>query len=139
MSCYRNTTLSRRHRKQIQYGRGVGSILRTMYNHVFPVIKSVGTRVLSSPITKSVLKIAKQSAADAGIRIVKETLQGKKLSKSLGSNLNIAKEEITDAIKTNLGIKKGRKRPLVAKRQDTKRTRTNRFIDIYNDEKVKID
>jgi len=138
MSCYRNTTCShlRQRAQTSQCGRGVGGVLRSLYTHMLPVIKSTGAKILSAPITKSVLQTAKKSAVDAGIRIAKDTLEGKKLSKSLGSNLNIAKEEISDAIKTSLNIRKGRKRPAVAKRRMGKKPR---MIDLFNDEKVKID
>jgi hypothetical protein len=100
MSCYRNCHFQRS--AQAQRGRGIGNVLRSLYNKATPFLTAVGSKVLDSQITKEALTTVKDIAANASLNVLKETLEGKDLSKSVGNNINIAKRKLSKAFMKQL-------------------------------------
>lgn len=80
-----------------QRGRGLGSFFRAIIRTVLPIISSVGSKVVKSPITKNLIKTAKRSAIDAGLNVASDVLEGKNLGESLKSNLVTAVSRVADS------------------------------------------
>jgi hypothetical protein len=100
----------------IQRGRGFGSALSSVYRGVVPKMRAAGQKVLDSPLTKDVLKTAKNAALEGGLNIATDLLKGKKLRKSVGENVTTAKKLVTDLLVTALS--RGRKRKRVEEKSE---------------------
>lgn len=158
MACYRNKTS--RQTCQLQYGRGSGGILRSLYNGTAPTvktIKTIGSAILSSPVTQTVLNSTsdaiKEVALDAGLNIVKDALAGEKVSESVASNMNAAKHQIGHAILDNIckqckqhgrGKKRKRRRSASCEknsgsRSDDSKRKEIDYETLFDDEEVEID
>lgn len=85
-------------RGSLQRGRGIGSTLRSIFHGVFPAMKSMGRKLWESPVTKGILNSAKNSAIEAGINVVSDTLKGKNVGESLKGNVSTAKKAVTDSL-----------------------------------------
>lgn len=124
----------------IQRGRGIGSTLRAMFKGVVPVMQVMGQKLMASPITKRILKTAKQSAIEAGVNVATDTLGGKNVGKSLAENVTTASKAVTDSLvsalkkvkaNSNSEIKKPptkRKRGVAARKSKKKR-----YSDIFEE------
>jgi outer membrane biosynthesis protein TonB len=84
----------------IQRGRGIGSIFRSIGQFVLPAVSTLGKNLLSSPITKSVLKTVKNSAIDAGLNLAADTLAGKNIPQSLITSLGKVASDVIYPKKT---------------------------------------
>jgi len=91
----------------IQRGRGIGSTLSAMFKGVLPAMQVMGKKILASPITQEVLQTAKRSAAEAGLNVVTDALQGKKVKESISKNVSTAKKAVTDSLVSGLKTLKG--------------------------------
>ena len=134
MACYRNSHFQKS--SQSQRGRGAGNVLRSLYNKVTPAVKYVGSKVLASPISKAALSAVKDIAVNASLNVLKETLQGNELSKSVGNNVSVAKRKLNEALLKQLykQLRRGKK-PLTEKRVAKRRK-----IDfLFDDDSVPID
>lgn len=137
MACYRNSNFHRS--AQTQRGRGVGNVLRSLYSNVTPVLKSVGSKILTSPMTKAAANVVKDIAVNAGLNVFKETLRGDNLSKSLDNNLSAAKRKLSKALVKQLYKQVGRgkkKRSSSGEKIAAKRQKLNFLFD---DDSVQID
>lgn len=101
------------HRGQyIQRGRGIGSTLSSFFRGVLPAMKVMGRKILSSPITKQVLDVAKNSAVEAGFDVTKDVLEGKKIKDSLVNRVTTAKKAVTTSLLSALDKAKSQKAEL---------------------------
>jgi hypothetical protein len=82
----------------IQRGRGLGSLLGSLFKAVIPVASRVGRSIIRSPITKSVLRTAKDAAIEGGLSLAVDALRGNKVAESAQQNVEQAKNKIADAI-----------------------------------------
>ena len=83
-----------------QRGRGLGSIFSSLIRAVIPAASKVGKAMLKSPITKELLKTAKDTAIQGGVSLAADALRGEDMSESLQQNLNMAKERMADSMET---------------------------------------
>lgn len=112
-----------------QSGKGLGNFLGTAYKTVAPHIKTVGEKVISSPVVQDVLTTAKKSAVDAGLQLAADALKGR--NKNLGAKLGRAKQQIADTIENSMSTSKTRKRKAASKRRGGKKTK---FTDIFDED-----
>lgn len=139
MACYRNNSSFKRN-PQSQRGRGVGNILRSLYNKVTPTIKSFGSKVLASPVTKTALTTVKDIAANTGLTILKDTLRGEDLATSTRSNVSVAKRKLSKALLDQLYRQTGRGRKKRRLTDSDKRGGKRRKIEfLFDDDSVVID
>jgi len=138
MACYRNQSLSKT--AQSQRGRGVGNILRSLYSKVTPTLKSVGTKVLNSPITKAALTTVKEIATNASLNVLKDTLRGEDPLKSVQNNASVAKRKISKALLKQLYEQagKGRKRRRLPD-SDKRAAKKEKYEFVFDDDSVVID
>jgi len=78
----------------VQRGRGFGSTLGSMFRGVVPALKMLGHQFITSPHTKAVLDTAKRSAAELGLNVARDTLEGKNVLDSVKTGLSAAKRKI---------------------------------------------
>lgn len=118
----------------IQRGKGVGGVLRSLYNRLLPIAKNTGEKILSSPEATDTLAAVRDSAIDAGINIVLDKAAGKSSSKSVRKNVDRAKNEIVSAAKSN--VRRAVKRTLsdAMTRREPKRSEKDIFDDDSMDE-----
>jgi len=138
MSHFRNCTS--RHSAQPQQGRGVGNVLKSLVRKVTPAIKSVGSNILTAPVTKTILGAAKEIGANAGLDILKDTLKGKDVSNSVGRNVSVAKKKLSEALLKQLYKqveKENRKRTASSALKKTVKKKKIDFV--FDDEDVVID
>lgn len=75
-------------------GAGIGSIFSSIYSTVVPLIKSalrIGSRVVKSPVGRSVVNSAKKTAMKAGLNVVNDALRGENVVQSTKRELKKAK------------------------------------------------
>ena len=78
----------------LQRGRGIGNIFSSILKRIIPAAKVLGKNFLSSPITKSVLREAKDSAINAGINIATDVMQGDNVGQTIHKNINKMKKNM---------------------------------------------
>ena len=137
MACYRNLSLSRT--AQSQRGRGAGNILRSLYSKVTPVLKSVGTKVINSPITKTALSTVKEIATNASLNVLKDTLRGKDPLKSVQNNASVAKRKISKALLKQLYEQAGKGKRKRLPDSDKRAAKREKFDFVFDDDSVVID
>ncbi len=116
---------------QAQSGNGLGNFLGTAYKTIAPHIKTVGEKVISSPVVQDVLATAKKSAKDAGLQIAADTLKGG--NKNLGAKLGRAKREIAKTIEDSVSASKSQKRKAPTKRRGGKKLKVH-YTDIFDED-----
>ena len=83
-----------RHPPYLQSGRGIGNILKRMYNTASPVIKTFGNSNLGHAIGTALT-----AAALTGVKnIASDALLGKDVRKSIDNNFNKARMKIAKSI-----------------------------------------
>src|SRR6266496_5410779 len=83
------------HRRNfVQRGTGIGGTFSSLYRATYPAAQKLGKEIVSSPLTQNILKSAKQSAAKAGLTILKDALLGRPIGQSAERNLSAAKRKI---------------------------------------------
>lgn len=97
-----------------QRGRGLGNIFGALLRAVIPVGKSI----LKSPITKSILTTAKDTAIQGGISLAADALRGGDVGESLKQNLNVAKTRMADTLESAVA---NRNRPATKKKRPARR------------------
>lgn len=133
MSFFKPTNESRR-LFCAQSGKGIGNFLGTAYKTIAPHIKTVGEKIISSPVVEDVMLTAKKSVLDAGLQIAADTLKGK--NKNLGQKLGRAKKQIAETIEGSISTNKSQKRKKGSRAASSKRKRGNkgRFSDIFDED-----
>lgn len=89
------------HRKRnVQQGRGVGSILSTIFRKIAPYAKTLlntGQRILATKPAQRVLETGKQSLAKAGVQVVDDIFQGKNAKQSVREHLSSALDTVKES------------------------------------------
>lgn len=88
-------------KRNVQNGRGIGSILSTVFRKIAPYAKTIintGQRILSSKPAQNVLESGKQSIAKASVRVLDDVLQGKKVKESLKEHLSTTMNDVKDRV-----------------------------------------
>jgi len=78
-------------------GKGVGSIFTRIFSSVVPFIKGafkIGKKAAQSSVGKSLAREVKRSAAEAGLNVVADALQGKNVLQSSKENLIKARNRV---------------------------------------------
>lgn len=90
------------HRKRnVQNGRGLGSILSTIFRKIAPLAKTLvttGQRILTSKPAQQVIETGKQSLAKAGVQVADDIFQGKNVKQSVKEHLSSAMGTIKDSV-----------------------------------------
>ena len=81
-----------------QRGKGIGSILSSIFRAVVPVASKIGQSILKSPVTRGVLQSAKDSALAAAADLATDALRGNDIKEGLQRNLEKAKHRVADVI-----------------------------------------
>lgn len=83
-----------RRRRNVQVGRGIGSILSSLIRGFGPLAKSIGQslfglgkKAIKSDTTKEIIKSAAKDGLNAGVNIAKDIIKGENLEKSVEKNL----------------------------------------------------
>ena len=84
----------------IQRGRGLGSILSSLYQKVSPIFSLLGKQIAASPITKQALSSAKQAAIDASLSLASDALVGENLKTSFKKNIKKAGKTVSESLRT---------------------------------------
>lgn len=87
---------------RLQRGQGLFSFIGKIARKLLPIAVKTGKKFMKSDIVKSTIDTAKSSALEAGIGLTKDLLNGKNLQESISTNLNMAKDQITDALKSSV-------------------------------------
>ena len=132
-------------RRQVQVGRGLGSIFSTIFKKITPIAKSlynIGKRIFSSAPVQKVAKNARDTALQSGVQIVDDVIQGKNVGESIKSNVKTASKRIAndaaEEAKRYLEGKKSRppNKPKLSKKK-AKRIKKNRNVrsrqDVWNE------
>lgn len=118
--------------KYIQRGRGIGSIFAGLLRKVIPAAKFFSSKILASPVTKSITETAKQSAAKAGLKLAHDILSGENVGQSLKKGMKEVSSDIIDTAKTKMSGGGRKRKQQCAKKACSKKTR------LFSDTKHKI-
>lgn len=92
-----------RTRFRVQTGRGLGSILSSIFSKLAPVARTVynaGKRAINSTLGQSILKTTGQSVAEGGVNLIDDVLKGENVKNSLVKRAkNTAEKSLTDSAK----------------------------------------
>ena len=94
----------------IQRGRGLGSLLSSLFKSVIPVASRVGKKIISSPITSNALKATKDAAIEGGLQIAVDALKGKSMEETMQHQLESAKKKVSKALEKGIKQRKALKR-----------------------------
>lgn len=90
-----------RRRRNVQVGRGIGSILSGLIRGFGPLAKTIGQslfglgkKAVKSNTTKEIIKSAAKDGLTAGVNVAKDIIKGENLSKSVEKNLIPAVDSI---------------------------------------------
>jgi hypothetical protein len=129
----------------LQRGRGIGSLLSSLFRSVVPALKTVGAKVLKSGLVRDVGKSLADSAVRSGLQLATTALDGGSMKGSLGSSITDAKRAVSQVIKErqldssagNSSSSNGRKRVapkrLSRANPSTKRRRKKKRIAVWED------
>ena len=121
----------------IQRGKGLGSLLSSLFRKVVPAITSIGKSIIKSPVAKNVLSAAKDAAIDAGLNLASDVVSGKNLKSSLNENIGRARITIGDSLRPRQGKKRStvkRARSTVSKQRGKKKNiKKRKTQDIFDD------
>lgn len=88
----------------MQRGQGIGNLLGSLFKSFIPVASKIGRSILGSPITKSVLRGARDAALEGGLNVATDALRGADVNRSIEKNLEGARNSVAGA------VDRGRKR-----------------------------
>ena len=119
--------------KLLQKGYGLGGIFSGLIRRFLPAVKLMGSKILSSPITKSIGESAKESAAKAGLKLAQDILSGENVKESVKKGLGTIKGDVLETTKKKLsgGGKKGGKRKNTKASNSKKNKKTKMYDDIF--------
>ena len=119
--------------KLLQKGNGLGGIFSGLIKRFLPAVKVLGSKVLASPITKSIAESAKESAAKAGLQLAQDILSGENVKESLKRGIGTVGEDIFETTKKKLsgGGKKGGKRKNTKASNFKKNKKKKLYDDIF--------
>lgn len=86
----------------LQTGRGIGNFLGDMYRRAVPHMKTIGKKVVNSPVAQDVFKTAKKAAVEAGLQLAADTLRGRSAKNTLSEKVGKAKRDIASTIENSL-------------------------------------
>lgn len=84
-------------RRNVQVGRGLGSIFSKIFSKIAPIAKTLfnfGKKALASKPVKNVVNAAKDTAIQSGIQVIDDVIQGKNVGESLKENAAEASKKI---------------------------------------------
>ena len=128
-------------KRNVQRGRGIGSILSSIFSKIAPIartILNVGRRVVKTKPVQEVLKSAKSEALKTGVQIADDALQGKNIGESIKSNAETAAKSIAQSAlgeaKKMLDSKDKNtsKKRVVAAKSVKKKTSKRRKKDVFS-------
>lgn len=122
----------------IQRGRGIGSLLGSLFRGIVPALKALGTSLLSSPVTKAIGNTAKDAAIETGIKMAADAIEGKNMKQSLDENLLKARKRVAESIRKSSEdkqinqklLKKSKKVSVKSKKRVNRRKKTDIFNDV---------
>jgi hypothetical protein len=83
----------------IQRGRGFGSFFSSIFRTAVPALKTFGSRLLNSSVTKNVGKTLAKSALKGGLSLAADTVAGKDIGESFSSNVNTARQALAKTLR----------------------------------------
>lgn len=106
----------------IQRGRGFGSIFSSIFRSAVPALKTLGSKILGSSITKNVGKTLAQSALQGGLSLASDALDGKNVKDSFSSNVTQARRNLAKTLRKEVAARSSVpvKSPVKRKRQPVK-------------------
>ena len=84
-------------KRNVQRGRGIGSILSSIFRKIAPFAKTIlniGRKAAATKPVQEVLKSAKKEALKTGVQIADDALKGKNIKDSIKSNAGIAAKSV---------------------------------------------
>jgi hypothetical protein len=97
----------------LQRGGGLGNIFGSLFKAIIPAASKLGRNIIKSPLTKSILKSAKDTAVEGGLTLASDALRGRDMGESVQKNLKRARSRVADAIESGIAPppkKKGRRK-----------------------------
>lgn len=82
-----------------QHGRGIGSILSSVFRKILPFAKTIlgiGRKAVNSKTGQSVIKSAKNEALKTGIQVADDALKGRNIGESIKRNAKSAGKNIAN-------------------------------------------
>ena len=87
----------------VQRGRGIGSVLSSLWSTVAPALSSLGRSIFGSPIGQDVKKAIAQSAIKTGMNVAADVISGDKPAKeSFQKELGQARKRVAQAIRKHV-------------------------------------
>lgn len=126
-------------RKKPQIGRGLGSILSTIFSKIAPIARTlmnVGKKVVKLKPVQNVISTAKNESIKSGLNLLDDVIQGKNVKQSIKANAtNVANSVANKALSQIIGSDKKprpKKRPKKKKKKviSTKRAKSDIFSSI---------
>ena len=112
--------------EQLQRGRGIGGLLRLMKSVFSPLVRKVGSTVVSaakSKGAKKLLNVLKDQAIDSSMALASDALRGQNMNTSLTNELDNAKLNLSSTIDE---LRKNRKRSRNQTGEGVKRKRSKK-------------
>lgn len=81
-----------------QRGQGIGNLLGSLFKSIIPVTSRIARSIMGSPITKSVLKGARDAAIEGGLNVATDALRGQNIGDSVQQNLEGARQTVANAV-----------------------------------------
>lgn len=124
----------------VQKGRGVGKTIGSFFNKTAPALKTFARGALAAPVTQDILDGAQNTAIKAGLNVVGDAITGQKLATNLKTNLEKARQDIADVLRSAGDAQlKRRKRRCCSKATGVKAkttlppARKRRRVDLFDD------
>lgn len=134
-------------KRNVQRGRGIGSILSSIFRKIAPFAKTIlniGKKAVATKPVQEVLRSAKSEALKTGVQIADDALQGKNIKESIRSNAQSAAKSVAQTAigeaKKMLGDEpkpkkfgKTTKKRTVTTGRSTKKTPKRRKKDVFSE------
>lgn len=105
-------------------GDGIGSIFRSLYSTVVPIVKSafrIGKKAMATPVGQAVKKAAKRTAMSAGLNVVNSALDGERVDKAIKRELKSTPGNFVKELRKNV---RGGNAAYIAVAQPSKKGKT---------------
>lgn len=88
-------------RRRLHSGRGIGSVLKTLFSKIAPIAKTIfnfGKRAFNTDLGQAIAKSTQQNLAEGGIKLVDNVLKGENVKNSLKSAITeTGQKTLTDS------------------------------------------
>ena len=114
--------------KFIQRGRGLGSIFGSIFRTLMPAARNIATKIINSPITRSIGQSAAESLTKAGMQTAADVLAGENVGTSIKRGLTTVGTDVLETARKRMTGGGKRRKSIASGKQNYKKLKYSNDI-----------